>query len=124
MNRAKADKTEAPGLATATTEQPAIPGLDVDREEGMSTVEAAVRDSIRALHAAGRIRPEDAGKVAVAVELAQVMVRKRASGRASTVANDARLLTEILDSFVAEDQEADARLIAAMEEWSREEAGG
>jgi hypothetical protein len=109
-----------------TTDQPQgllpIPGFD----ESRATVAArnsplvkAVRSTIDELAKEGHISPVDVGKVALAMELADVIALKRSTGRMSTLGNDARVLMEILDSFVAEvDQDGDELLRGAMEEWS------
>lgn len=83
-----------------------------------------MRATLEQLFLDGHITKLHAGKVALAVELAQVISSKRASGRASTIGNDARVLMEILDSFIEDgDPDADAGLRAALEAWSEEVAG-
>jgi hypothetical protein len=55
--------------------------------------------------------------------LAQIISAKRASGRTSTVGNDARVLVEILDGLAPAPEAGgggDAGLRAAMEAWSAE----
>lgn len=104
-----------------------LPGLDVvddlvERRRGskLSDLEAAIRRTLKALHDAGHVTEVDSGKLQLAIELAQIIELKKATRRTSTVGNDARVLMEILDSFVAEATDVDEDLKAAMEEWSEE----
>lgn len=100
-----------------------LPGLeDVDGSKRIVTdLEDAVRRTVRAHEQLGHLGEVDAGKCAIAIELCQVAARKRAGGRMSTVSNDLRLLSEILESFTpTTDSDVDARLQAAMAEWSEE----
>lgn len=95
-----------------------LPGLEAVERRATGDLEKGVRRTLAKLYADGYVTEADAGKTALAIELAQVMTGKRASGRVSTVANDARVLMEILDSFTPEDAAAgDALLMKAMEEW-------
>ncbi len=104
-----------------------LPGLDVvddlaERRRGakVSPLEAAIRRTLKALHTDGHIGEVDAGKLQLAIELAQIIELKKATRRTSTVGNDARVLMEILDSFVEEAGDVDDDLKAAMAEWSAE----
>lgn len=107
-----------------------LPGLDVvddlaERRRGakVSDLESAIRRTLKALHADGHIGEVDAGKLQLAIELAQIIELKKATRRTSTVGNDARVLMEILDSFVEEaGTDVDDDLKAAMAEWSAENA--
>ena len=103
-----------------TTDDPTIPGLDMpkDPDARRSDLEAAVRATIRELHAQGNVKPKDAARVALCLELAQVITDKRSSKRTSTIGNDARVLKELLDDMVpAAAAEGDAALRDAMERW-------
>lgn len=96
-----------------------LPGLDIERESSdRSNLERAVVATLESYREAGLVTTGQAGKVALAVELCQVMTSKRVRGRTSTYANDARLLNEILDGFVAEEGAGSEALRAAMAEWS------
>lgn len=94
-----------------------LPGLDAP-SRGVGDLEKAIRRTLRQLHADGMVREVHAGKAQLAIELAQVIAAKRASGRASTIGNDARVLMEILDTFVPDDSEVDEAFQKAMEEWN------
>lgn len=95
-----------------------IPGLGSDGliEEG--PLERAVIQTLNEYAQAELLKPRDAGKVALALDLCRVMAGKRRSNRTSTYSNDARLLSEILDSFVAEESAGDAALTEAMQRWA------
>lgn len=95
-----------------------LPGVAGPAGDG-GELEAAVRRTIAEHQLRANLGEVDAGKCAIALELCRVAVRKRASGRMSTVANDLRLLSELLDSMKPETtSEADERLRKAMDEWS------
>lgn len=79
-----------------------LPGLEAPAGRSGGALEAAVRRTLASLHADGHLVERDAGKIQLALELAQVVTVKRATGRASTIGNDARVLMEILDSFTAD----------------------
>lgn len=110
----------SPHLVIPDGEPAALPGLDapgVGRQIG--ALETAVRSTLRALHDEGALTPADAGRVALAIELAQIIADKRSSKRTSTVGNDARVLMDILDELApAQSTEADKQLRAAMDSWS------
>jgi hypothetical protein len=97
-----------------------LPGLDEPKARGVSDLEAAIRRTLRELHAQGHVNEVDAGKAQLAIELAQVISVKRATGRASTIGHDARVLMEILDKFVDEATDVDDTLREAMDAWSEE----
>lgn len=100
----------------------ALPGVGGPAGDG-GELEAAVRRTIAEHTARANLGEVDAGKCAIAIELCRVAVRKRASGRMSTVSNDLRLLAELLDSMKPEtSSEADEKLRKAMEEWTAEVA--
>lgn len=80
----------------------------------------AVEQTIQQLMEDGHIARVDVGKVQLALELAEVIAIKKATRRASTIGNDARVLMEILDAFVAEtDEDGDEQLRAAMDAWTQ-----
>lgn len=95
-----------------------LPGLDVDDAGDGGALADAVRRTIAAHHSAGNLTERDAGKCAIALELCAVAVAKRQQRRLSTVANDLRLLSELLDSMTPEKSDADGKLEQAMREWS------
>lgn len=109
-------------MTTHDEAQP-LPGLEsgVDERRAVTDLESAVRRTIAAHQQLDHLSEVDAGKCAIAIELCQVAARKRAGGRMSTISNDLRLLQEILDSLApTEDSDVDARLRAAMAEWTEE----
>lgn len=78
----------------------------------------AVHSTIAQLHADGRITPNDAARVALAIELAEVIAMKRTSGRASTIGQDAKVLADILDGF-REDAKGEGDVLReAMDKWT------
>jgi hypothetical protein len=93
---------------------------------GVTPLEAAVERTLARLEADGYLDPErDAGKRALALELAAVIALKRRTGRASTIGNDARVLLELLDGVVPDaGGEGDATLRQAMAEWDAFVKGG
>ena len=108
----------AAGVVVASPIPEALPGLgDFDAAKA-TNLEVAVVATLDEYRAAGLVTAASAGKVALATELAAIIADKRRRGRTSTVANDARLLTEILDGFVAEEGAGSEALRAAMAEWS------
>jgi hypothetical protein len=101
---------------TDTTQDP-LPGLETpDRTPG--NLAAAVRRSIAALFGEGLVMERDAARLQLALELADIIEIKKATGRMSTVGNDARVLVDLLDSMLPEDSSEDERLRVAMEEWA------
>lgn len=82
-------------------------------------LETAVRRTLSALDREGALTDADAGRVALAVELSQIIADKRATRRTSTVGNDARVLMDILDELApAAATESDKLLRRAMDEWT------
>lgn len=115
---------------TSDQERLPLPGLDdvddlTERRRGskVSDLEKAIRRTLAALDRDGHISEVDSGKLQLAIELAQIIELKKATRRTSTVGNDARVLMEILDSFVEEAGDVDDDLRAAMDEWSQEVTG-
>ncbi len=86
-----------------------------------SGLEAAVERTLEQLTADGHLdESRDAARVALARELAAIIAMKRASGRASTVGADAKVLLDLLDGMVpaAAATSTDLALAQAMERWS------
>lgn len=108
------------GVVVASSVPETLPGLDPDHEPDKTAVdlERAVLDTLDEYRSAGLLTRRDSGKVALAVHVCRVMADKQRRGRTSTYSNDARLLNEILDGFVAEEAGGDERLARAMAEWS------
>lgn len=126
MSETTASATTLPGLSVVPSDDGdlaagdvAIPGLgsDGDRLES-GPLERAVLATLGEYAGAGLVKARDAGKVALALDLCRVMAGKRRANRTSTYSNDARLLAEILDSFVAEESAGDAAVTEAMREWA------
>lgn len=108
-------------MTDPTEAQPTLPGLDVDEpDRGGDHLREQVRATLREYRTAGLVTSRDAARVALCLELATIIGIKRRGGRLSTVSNDARLLDEILCSFVGEGQEVDEKLAEAMAAWSAE----
>lgn len=102
-----------------------IPGLSPDSGRGpIAALEKAVVRTLEALQADGLIEERHAARVALAIELAQIVTLKRQTGRVSTVANDARVLMELLDKLLPADSGIDDALRAVMKEWSEVIARG
>lgn len=98
-----------------------LPGLDdVRGQRHVGDVEAGVRRTIAELARLDKLGEIDAGRLAVSVALARMMAKKEASGRMSTVSNDARLLIELLDSFTEGEEltGVDDRLAEIMAQWA------
>ncbi len=97
-----------------------LPGLeDLGEREHLqaSNVEKAVRRSIAALEQMDLVDEIDAARLALALELADIIAIKKRTGRMSTVGNDARVLVDLLDKLLPEASEVDEMLRRAMEEW-------
>lgn len=99
-----------------------LPGLDEPTSRGVPDLEVAVRRTLVALDQEGLVHEVDAGKLQLALELAQVIAIKKQTGRASTIGMDARVLMEILNDFKEEASEVDSTLADTMRQW--EEAIG
>lgn len=102
------------------SDHPMLPGLEPPAPTA-STLEVAVRRTLAALDADDVLHEVDAARIALAVELAQIISDKRRTGRTSTVGNDARVMVEILDGLAPAPEAGggDAGLRAAMEAWEK-----
>lgn len=96
-----------------------LPGLD-DAKPGESALAAAVRRTIAAHQAQAHLGEVDAGACAIALELCAIVTAKQAQRRLSTVANDLRLLHELLQAMSPDEGAANDKLREAMEAWERE----
>lgn len=96
-----------------------LPGLEQpDPDRGKpDLLEQAIRRTLQALDREGFVQEVDAGKLQLAIELAQVISIKKRSGRASTIGHDARVLMEILNDFKEEVSEVDSSLAETMRRW-------
>jgi hypothetical protein len=92
---------------------------DDDPPRKRPPLETAVRRTLQALDREGALTDSDAGRVALAIELSQIIADKRATRRTSTVGHDARVLMDILDELApAAASESDKQLRRAMDDWS------
>lgn len=102
-----------------------LPGLEVlDERQAIAAGEVAkaVRRSIAALDRMGLVGEVDAARLALALELADIIAIKKRTGRMSTVGNDARVLVDLLDKLLPEQTSVDEdlrRTIAAWDEATR-----
>lgn len=102
-------------------EQTWLPGLEPQTSsqvESASAVAAAVRRSIAALEKAGLVGEVDAARLALALELADIIAIKKRTGRMSTVGNDARVLVDLLDKLLPAATEVDEELRRAVSAWT------
>ncbi len=104
--------TPAPMLAL-----PGLEDLDERQARAASDVAKAVRRSIAALKAMGLVGEVDAARLALALELADIIAIKKRTGKMSTVGNDARVLVDLLDKLLPEQTDVDEQLRAAMAAW-------
>lgn len=96
-----------------------LPGIDPDpTNRAVTELERAVRRTLRAMDEAGLVQEVDAGKLQLAIEMAEVIAMKKNTRRASTIGNDARVLMEILNDFKESASEVDENLAATMAEWA------
>lgn len=79
-----------------------------------------MRRTIAAMHERGGLDARSAARCALALELAQVITAKRATGRMSTIGNDARVLVELLDKLAPADEasDVDEELRKTMADWA------
>jgi hypothetical protein len=105
-------------MTDTTQEALDLPGYLPTPPASSGALVKAVHSTIEQLNRDGRIGPNDAARVALAVELAEVIAMKRQSGRASTIGQDAKVLAEILDGFKEDAKGADDVLVEAMAKWS------
>lgn len=97
-----------------------LPGLEDTGARKVPYLEVGVRRTIAALRSAGHLEEQHAAHTAAAVELAQIIDMKKASGRMSTIGNDMRAMIELLDRILPEEGGVDAELQSAIEEWAEE----
>lgn len=100
-----------------------IPGLDQPASRSVGDLERAVRRTLRALEEDGLIEERHAARLQLAIELAQIVSLKRATGKVSTVGNDARVLMELIDKLLPNESAVDDMLRDAMAKWSEVIAG-
>jgi len=113
-------------MTTDPTEPEPLPGLEDLTERQVkeaSAVAKAVRRSIAALEDAELVTEVDAARLALALELADIIAIKKRTHRLSTVGNDARVLVDLLDRLLPEKSEVDEQLRIAMEKWEAAMAG-
>lgn len=102
------------------TDDACLPGLEPPTPP-RSGLEAAVEQTLEQLTADGHLDgARDAARIALARELAGIIAMKRASGRASTVGADAKVLLDLLDGMVPAEAatSADVALARAMADWA------
>jgi hypothetical protein len=89
-------------MAEPHTEQPALPGLELEPELGTATaLRSAVITTLTALHDDQLLEPRHAGLAQLALELADAVTAGRRSGRASAAAMAAAQLRETLQALPA-----------------------
>lgn len=108
---------------TAGSEQVALPlpgmeSLDDRAAAEASDVAVAVRRSIAALQVAGLVSEVDSARLALALELADIIAIKKRTGKMSTIGNDARVLVDLLDKLLPESTEVDDALKQAVARWN------
>lgn len=96
---------------------PGLEQLDERRARTASDVAKAVRRSIVALERAGLVSEVDSARLALALELADIIAIKKRTGRMSTVGNDARVLVELLDKLLPQASAVDEDLRRAIAAW-------
>lgn len=97
-----------------------LPGLEIldDRaKRAASDVAVAVRRSIAALERMGLIGEVDSARLALALEMADIIAIKKRTNRMSTVGNDARVLVDLLDKLLPKQTEIDDQLRSAIAAW-------
>jgi hypothetical protein len=101
-----------------------LPGLEPQPDDWSNrrpapALVSAVRRTLAQLDADGALTEADAGRTALAIELAEVITDKRLTRKTSTVGHDARVLMDILDGLApATAGDGDLQLRRAMESWS------
>lgn len=105
---------------TDPTEPLPLPGLEDTGARKVPYLEVGVRRTIAALQSVGHLEEMHAAHTAAAIELAQIIDKKKSTGRMSTVGNDMRAMIELLDRIVPEDSTIDAELQAAVDAWNEE----
>lgn len=95
----------------------ALPGLEPP-ERLVTPLELAVRRTLSALSADGGLSEIHAAHMAMALDLADIIGRKKSAGRLSTASNDFRELRELLNDLAPADGGMDPELRAALESWA------
>ena len=98
-----------------------LPGLE-EPQRKPAPLEDAVRRTLRALEQEGLIEERHSARLQLAIELSQIITHKRQTGKTSTVANDAKVLVDLLDKILPDDQGIDSALREAMAKWAEEVA--
>lgn len=83
-----------------------------------SLIEDGVRRTLAEMATRGYLDEIDAARSALAITLAEIIAEKKATGRMSTIGQDARVLLDLLDAAVPADTAVDEDLRKAIEEWS------
>lgn len=102
---------------------PGLEQLSSSQADQASAVAAAVRRSIVALERMGLVGEVDAARLALALELADIIAIKKRTGRMSTVGNDARVLVDLLDKLLPQATEVDEDLRRAVAAWDEATRG-
>lgn len=103
------------------TEPDPLPGLEPPARTA-GALERAVHRTITALNADEPLLEKLAAHTALVVKLAQIIDDKHASGRMSTVGNDARVLVDLLEALApveAGGPSVDQELAAAVAAWKQ-----
>lgn len=97
-----------------------LPGFEPPaRPEGRLV--AAVRSTFDTLDDLGLVKPEHAAVGVLALTMAEAIESKVATGRMSTLGNDARVLMDLINGLIpapAEDGGVDDELREAMDAWT------
>lgn len=97
-----------------------LPGLEQLNEREATTaseVAKAVRRSIAALERMGLVGEVDAARLALALELADIIQIKKLTRKMSTIGNDARVLVDLLDKLLPTQTTVDEELRRAVAAW-------
>lgn len=107
----------SPVPASEVLPLPGLEELDDRQAQTASEVAKAVRRSIVALERMGLVGEVDSARLALALELADIIAIKKRTGKMSTVGNDARVLVELLDKLLPEATDTDEQLRQAIAAW-------
>lgn len=103
-----------------------LPGLEQLAEREATTaseVAKAVRRSIVALERMGLVGEVDAARLALALELADIIQIKKVTRKMSTIGNDARVLVDLLDKLLPTQTTVDEELRRAVAAWDEATRG-